>query len=127
MNDVEIDILKKMLDMDPHSRINAREAIEHDYFDELRAKDPEYNPPGPQDEYSQNSTREAYSQRGMLRVNNNRIVSPELQQKKPHQNSKSQNHKTQQSQVGKGGHKMSLNTPEMQLNSVCQLSNNHNS
>jgi hypothetical protein len=29
--------------MDPHKRITARESIEHDWFDNLRAKDPEYN------------------------------------------------------------------------------------
>jgi len=28
--------------MDPYQRIKAREAIEHEYFDELRNKDPEY-------------------------------------------------------------------------------------
>lgn len=32
----------KMLEMDPYSRITARQALEHEYFDELRAKDPEY-------------------------------------------------------------------------------------
>lgn len=42
MNDVEIDLMKKMLQMDPYKRITARESIEHDYFDNLRAKDPEY-------------------------------------------------------------------------------------
>lgn len=45
MNDIEIELMKKMLDMDPYQRITARQAIEHDYFDELRAKDPEYNNP----------------------------------------------------------------------------------
>ena len=43
MNDEEIDLLKKMLDMNPYTRITAREAIEHDWFDKLRAKDPEYS------------------------------------------------------------------------------------
>ena len=43
MNDVEIHIMKQMLEMDPYKRITARQAIEHDYFDNLRAKDPEYN------------------------------------------------------------------------------------
>ena len=43
MNDEEIDLMKKMLEMDPYQRITARQAIEHDYFDKLREKDPEYN------------------------------------------------------------------------------------
>ena len=43
MNDIEIDLMKRMLEMDPYQRIKAREAIEHDYFEELRANDPEYN------------------------------------------------------------------------------------
>lgn len=43
MNDEEIDLLKKMLDMNPYTRITAREAIEHDWFDKLRVKDPEYS------------------------------------------------------------------------------------
>jgi len=43
MNDVEIDLMIRMLEMDPYQRIKAREAIEHEYFDDLRNKDPEYN------------------------------------------------------------------------------------
>lgn len=43
MNEIEIDLMKRMLEMDPYQRIKAREAIEHDYFEELRANDPEYN------------------------------------------------------------------------------------
>lgn len=42
MNDTEIDLMKKLLAMDPYTRITARMAIEHDWFDVLRAKDPEY-------------------------------------------------------------------------------------
>lgn len=42
MNEIEIDLMIKMLEMDPYQRIKAREAIEHEYFDELRNKDPEY-------------------------------------------------------------------------------------
>jgi serine/threonine protein kinase len=42
MNEVEIDLMKKLLHMDPYQRYTARQAIEHDFFDELRAKDPEY-------------------------------------------------------------------------------------
>jgi serine/threonine protein kinase len=43
MSDEEINLIKKMLDMNPYTRITAREAIEHDWFDKLRAKDPEYS------------------------------------------------------------------------------------
>lgn len=32
--------------MDPRQRITARESIEHDWFDNLRKKDPEYNGEG---------------------------------------------------------------------------------
>ena len=42
MNDDEIDLMKKLLMMDPYERIPARMAIEHDWFDELRAKYPEF-------------------------------------------------------------------------------------
>lgn len=42
MNDTEIDLMKSMLQMDPYKRITARQAIEHDWFDDLRSKDPEY-------------------------------------------------------------------------------------
>ena len=42
MTEHEIDLMKKMLLMDPRKRITARESIEHDWFDNLRKKDPEY-------------------------------------------------------------------------------------
>ena len=42
MNDTEIDLMSKLLAMDPYQRITARMAIEHDWFDALRAKDPDY-------------------------------------------------------------------------------------
>lgn len=42
MNDIEIDLMSKMLTMDPYNRITARQAIEHEYFDSMRSKDPEY-------------------------------------------------------------------------------------
>lgn len=34
--------MAKMLEMDPYQRITARQALEHEWFDEMRAKDPEY-------------------------------------------------------------------------------------
>lgn len=42
MNEVEIDLMKRMLDMNPYQRFTARQCIEHDYFEESRATDPEY-------------------------------------------------------------------------------------
>lgn len=42
MNEVEIDLMKKLLEMNPYKRMTATQALEHDYFDEMRAKDPEY-------------------------------------------------------------------------------------
>jgi serine/threonine protein kinase len=43
MNEMEIDLMAKMLEMDPYQRITARQALEHEWFDEMRSKDPEYN------------------------------------------------------------------------------------
>ena len=42
MNDTEIDLMAKMLEMDPYQPITARQALEHEYFDELRLKDPDF-------------------------------------------------------------------------------------
>jgi serine/threonine protein kinase len=38
MNDGELDLMKKLLEMDPYQRINARQALNHEYFDDLRSK-----------------------------------------------------------------------------------------
>lgn len=42
MNEVEIDLMQKLLEMDPYQRITATEALQHEYFDELRASKSEY-------------------------------------------------------------------------------------
>ena len=42
MNDTEIELMQRMLEMDPYKRITAREAIDHPYFSALRIKDPDY-------------------------------------------------------------------------------------
>jgi len=42
MNDVEIDLMHRLLDMDPYQRISARQALNHEFFDDLRSNDSEY-------------------------------------------------------------------------------------
>lgn len=42
MNDIEIDLMRRLLEMDPYQRITARQALNHEYFDDLRSKDSEY-------------------------------------------------------------------------------------
>ena len=76
MNDTEIDLMKRMLEMDPYQRIKAREAIEHDYFEELRAKDPEYN--GENSQESIDGTVGGQGSAAQLFGQNKRILSPEL-------------------------------------------------
>ena len=76
MNDVEIDLMIKMLEMDPYQRIKAREAIEHEYFDDLRNKDPEFNTQDSKSSIDAGLTgNESESQ---LFGKNKRILSPEL-------------------------------------------------
>ena len=43
MNEIEIDLMKKLLHMDPYQRITARQALMHEYFDDLRSKDSDYD------------------------------------------------------------------------------------
>jgi len=43
MDEQEIDLMQKMLHMDPYKRVTARQALEHDWFDEMRANDDEYD------------------------------------------------------------------------------------
>ena len=74
MNETEIDLMKKMLMMDPKQRITAREAIEHDWFDNLRKKDPEYIG----EIESTNSLKRGQKSIGQFKGNNNRILSPEI-------------------------------------------------
>ena len=75
MDDVEIDLMKKMLEMDPYQRISARQAIEHDYFDKLREKDPEYN--GAASSSSVDGQMRGNGSEANI-LNNKRILSPEL-------------------------------------------------
>ncbi len=73
MNDTEIDLMNKLLMMDPYQRVTARLALEHDWFDELRAKDPEYAG----DDSSVDVTMGAQDSSGQIN-GNKRILSPEL-------------------------------------------------
>ena len=76
MNDIEIDLMQRMLDMNPYQRITARQAIEHDYFDDIRAKDPEYN--GEKSQSSLDATMGGQESAGQLLGNSKRILSTEL-------------------------------------------------
>jgi len=39
MNEEEIDLMKKLLTMDPYQRITAQQALNHEFFDDLRSKE----------------------------------------------------------------------------------------
>ena len=43
MNDIEIDLMKKLLEMDPYQRMTAKQALNHEFFDDLRSKDSDYD------------------------------------------------------------------------------------
>ena len=75
MNDTEINLMQKMLQMDPYQRITARQAIEHDWFDDLRAKDPEYVG---DDQSSEDNRLEGNESTGQILGGNKRVLSPEL-------------------------------------------------
>mmetsp|Transcript_16987 Transcript_16987/g.26168 ORF Transcript_16987/g.26168 Transcript_16987/m.26168 type:complete len:97 (+) Transcript_16987:815-1105(+) len=86
MNDIEINLMKLMLEMDPHKRITARQALSHEYFHVLRSKDPEYqgNMVG-EDEGESDSKSSVDATMGgqdsvgqLFGQNNNRILSTEL-------------------------------------------------
>ena len=95
MNDIEIDLMQRMLEMDPHKRITSREAIDHPYFDELRIKDPEYANIVARDAngYSeQNSSIDVAMDQHAApgQIQNSRMISPDMLNKRPkQQNSKS--------------------------------------
>lgn len=42
MNEQEIELMQRMLEMNPYKRITARQAMEEDYFIKERSKDPYY-------------------------------------------------------------------------------------
>ena len=75
MNDVEIELMKNLLSMDPYQRFTARQAIEHEWFDELRKKDPDY---ACDEESSVDGTLGEDQDTGHIILNNKRILSPEL-------------------------------------------------
>lgn len=75
MNEVEIDLMKRMLMMDPRKRITARESIEHDWFDNLRKKDPEYAGEGDSNNSAQEGDKDSI---GQIKGKNKRVLSPEM-------------------------------------------------
>jgi len=75
MNEVEIDLMKRMLMMDPRKRITARESIEHDWFDNLRKKDPEYAGEGDSNNSVQEGDKDSI---GQIKGKNKRVLSPEM-------------------------------------------------
>lgn len=62
--------------MDPYQRITARMAIEHDWFDSLRAKDPDYAG----DDSSVDASLNNQASAGLIN-GDKRILSPEHLQK----------------------------------------------
>jgi len=75
MNDLEIDLMKKLLHMDPYQRYTARQAIEHDYFNLERAKDPEY---ADQEDSSVDASLTNQESTGQMISNKQRVLSSEI-------------------------------------------------
>ena len=79
--------------MDPYKRITARQAIEHDWFDDLRSKDPEYIG---DDNTSQSAPASNQDQESSDQIlgNNNRVLSPELLNQRNRQTGSTTNNAT---------------------------------
>lgn len=78
MNEVEIDLLKRLLEMDPYRRLTATEALKHEYFDELRSNDSEYKDEETSLELNGTLVQESNSQIGQT---GKRMISPPDKQK----------------------------------------------
>ena len=86
MNDIEIDLMRKLLTMDPYQRITAKQALNHEYFEDLRSKDSDYDE---QEDLSAELNKNALGQDSGSQIirGNKRILSPDMViQKKPGQN-----------------------------------------
>lgn len=75
MNDVEIDLMKKLLEMDPYQRITATEALNHEFFGDLRCNDSDYD----EDEDVSIDIHNGVQESGSQKIKNKRVLSPDLQ------------------------------------------------
>ena len=81
--------------MDPYKRITARQAIEHDWFDDLRSKDPEYIGDQGSSE-SEGVSNQDQESSGQILGNNKRVLSPDLLNQRNRQTGSTTNNGTSQ-------------------------------
>lgn len=61
MDDDQIDLIEKMLEMDPLDRITAKKALDHPYFSKCKAEDPDLKPKIIPDENKDNKHKKLVS------------------------------------------------------------------
>ena len=67
--------MKRLLEMDPYQRITAKQALNHEYFDDLRSKDSEYDEEDASIDINNQIVQESGSH---IVKGNKRILSPEM-------------------------------------------------
>ena len=70
MGEVELSIMKGLLEMDPRKRLTAKQALQHPYFDDIRSED----------EYEEDPAEEEDENEDLLEkpiIMNNRALSPD--------------------------------------------------